>query len=144
VLFRSITWINHSANHKLNEDKKGRLMFLTSSDTNIDSEILEVESELLHRSQMPSIFFRFPGLVYDKSLLENLKRMSLIAIDSDTWINKGQNIHDGSIVLLHGNGNEHIGIIKFKDELYRIYPNDDAIVKNILDLGKEISTSYCK
>ncbi len=112
-----ITWVNHSATHPLNENKSKKILFLTAENVNFEEEILRVEKTLLEYNQMPSIFFRFPGLVYNKDLLHKLNDMSLIALDSNAWIAKKQPIKNNSIVLLHGNGNEHYGVVKFKKEI---------------------------
>ena len=61
----------------------------------------------------PSVFFRFPGLVSDQELVRRVIGYGLITVGSDAWLAKNQAASQGSIVLVHGNGNEPIGIEKF-------------------------------
>lgn len=37
----------------------------------------------------------------------------LIVIGSDAWLAKGEQSHAGSLVLIHGNGNEPLGVNDF-------------------------------
>lgn len=116
----NITWGNHSANHRLNKDSKGKLWFLTAYNVNFKKEVLSVEELLLSYGQVPSVFFRFPGLIYNTDLLKQLNELSLIAIDSNAWINKGQPVKNGAVILIHGNGNEHEGVKKFKSQILKL------------------------
>jgi hypothetical protein len=61
----------------------------------------------------PSVFFRFPGLVSDNSEFMRVLAYGLIPVGSDAWLAKKQKPGPGSIVLIHGNGNEPLGIKKF-------------------------------
>lgn len=101
----NVTWINHSATHPVNKGK-----FLTAANTDFKTEVLATEKYLLERGEIPSVFFRFPGLIYNQDLLTKLKEFSLIPLDANTWLGKGEKIRDGSIILIHGNGNEPEGI----------------------------------
>ncbi|MCP6612730.1 hypothetical protein NL511_31210, partial [Klebsiella pneumoniae] len=78
------------------------------------------EVEFLSRGQIPSIFFRFPGLISDQPCIENLARHSLIAVGSDAWLALGQSPKSGSIILVHANGNEPQGIHRFFHSLSSI------------------------
>lgn len=62
---------------------------------------------------MPSVFFRYPGLVTNKALLLKLNNLGLIPLGSDAWLAKNQTPTTGSIILVHGNSNEHVGIEDF-------------------------------
>ncbi len=134
----NISWINHSSTHPLSS-KEGikNYLFMTDKNVNFEKEILDLEEFLLNKGEIPSIFFRFPGLIYNQELLCKLNKMSLIALDSDTWINKEEHLKNNSIVLIHGNGNERDGIYKFKKE-YSILKKNKQIDKlsffNIKDL----------
>jgi hypothetical protein len=77
---------------------------------NLDTEILLTEQYLLEHNQTPSVFFRFPGLVSNTMLLNQLKKFGLIPLSADAWLAKDEPITPGGIVLVHGNGNEHSGI----------------------------------
>ncbi len=110
----SITWINHSYNHFYNKDLSLNKNFLLHKDTKLNSEILDLEKLLLENKLLPSVFFRFPGLISDETIFNKVTGYGLIVLGSNAWIAKGEKPGNGSIVLLHGNGNEHIGIEIFK------------------------------
>lgn len=112
----NITWVNHSYNHEVNNLPLAE-NFLLAPGTNLDIEVLENEKLMLKNGIIPSVFFRFPGLVSDKSLVEKIEKYGLIPIGSDAWLAKGQQPSAGSIVLIHGNGNEEIGVKDFVDLL---------------------------
>jgi hypothetical protein len=84
-----------------------------SPGTDLSYEILANEKLMLKNGLMPSIFFRCPGLVSDRAIIEKLLSFGLIAVGSDAWLAKGQQAHNGSIVLIHGNGNEELGVRDF-------------------------------
>ena len=107
-----ITWINHSFSHIYYRDLPMEKDFLLSPWTNVPKEILEAEKILLQANQTPSVFFRFPGLISDKTLVLTLREFGLIPVGSNAWLAKGQPAKLGSIVLIHGNSNEHQGIEK--------------------------------
>lgn len=108
----NITWVNHSYNHEVNSLPLAQ-NFLLAPGTNLDIEVLENEKLMLKNGLTPSVFFRFPGLVSDKSIVEEIEAYGLIPIGSDAWLAKGQQPNAGSIVLIHGNGNEEIGVKDF-------------------------------
>jgi len=112
-----VTWINHSFNHPYYPGKALDKNFLLASGTNFDEEVLKVEILLLERNLLPSVFFRFPGLVSSCALISRLLDFSLIPIGSQAWLAKGEKVKEGSIILLHGNGNEGAGISIFLDLL---------------------------
>ena len=108
-----ITWINHTYNHRVDPKKPLKENFLLEPGTNINYEVLETEQAMLRNGLLPSVFFRFPGLVSDAKLLYEITGFGLIPIGSDAWLAKGQKALPGSIVLIHGNGNEPIGVNDF-------------------------------
>lgn len=108
----NITWVNHSYNHEVNKLPLAE-NFLLAAGTNLDVEVLENEKLMLKNGLTPSVFFRFPGLVSDKSVVDKIEAYGLIPIGSDAWLAKGQQPNAGSIVLIHGNGNEEIGVKDF-------------------------------
>lgn len=110
----SITWINHSYHHRVSKDLPLKENFLLEKGTKISDEILLTEKALLVKGAMPSPFFRFPGLVSDKAVFDSVLAYGLIPIGSDAWLAKNQKPQSGSIVLVHGNGNEPIGLKKFQ------------------------------
>lgn len=107
-----ITWVNHSYNHEVNSLPLAE-NFLLAKNTNLDIEVLENEKLMLKNGLIPSVFFRFPGLVSDQQIVEEIENYGLIPIGSDAWLAKGQKPNAGSIVLIHGNGNEEIGVKEF-------------------------------
>ena len=109
----SITWINHTYNHHYDPNVPLQDNFLLKPGTDIDLEILGLETAMLQNGLMPSVFFRFPGLVSDNKIVETITGYGLIPIGSDAWLAKGQNAASGSIVLIHGNGNEPVGVNDF-------------------------------
>ncbi|OGJ87558.1 MAG: hypothetical protein A2268_03910 [Candidatus Raymondbacteria bacterium RifOxyA12_full_50_37] len=86
------------------------------------------------------MFFRFPGLVADSALCSRVIGLGLIPIGSDSWPAKGQVPREGSIVLIHGNGNEPYGIKKFIELLHS--KRNDILSKKwlLLDLRESITT----
>jgi hypothetical protein len=59
---------------------------------------------------MPSVFFRFPGLLADSAAYDSVLCYGLIPLGSDAWLAKGEIPAQGSIVLVHANGNEPQGL----------------------------------
>jgi hypothetical protein len=109
----AITWVNHSLTHPYDASQPLQRTFLLTPGIDLRHEILETERLLLANGAVPSPFFRFPGLVSDQGAMELLSRLGLIPVGSDAWLAKGENPGRGSIVLVHGNGNEPAGIARF-------------------------------
>ena len=110
----NITWINHSYNHRTYGDSlPAQENFLLKKGTNLDVEVLRTEQKMIENGITPSVFFRFPGLVSDSVLFKKITRYGLIPVGSDAWLAKNQSPKDGSIVLVHANGNEPYGIRQF-------------------------------
>ncbi|MGB7403019.1 MAG: hypothetical protein WA916_10575 [Arcobacter sp.] len=114
-----ITWINHSRNHYYDKNEKVlEKNFMLYFKTNLDVEILDVEKMLLLNNQVPSIFFRFPGLISSAKINKRvINEFSLIPLGTSNWLVKSKKVAiDGNIILIHGNLNEHEGIkLLFKD-----------------------------
>jgi hypothetical protein len=108
-----ITWINHSFNHRVSATAPLRYNFLLEPGTDINYEVLETEKAMLKNGLLPSVFFRFPGLVSDQQLVYKITDFGVIPVGSDAWLAKGQKSMPGSIVLIHANGNEPIGVDDF-------------------------------
>lgn len=118
-----ITWINHTYDHVFN-NKPLVSNFLLSPGTDLNYEILANEKLMLKNGLVPSVFFRCPGLVSDRAVIEKLLSYGLITVGSDAWLAKGQQAHNGSIVLIHGNGNEELGV---RDFIRLLQKESDAI-----------------
>ncbi|WP_299011437.1 hypothetical protein [uncultured Shewanella sp.] len=108
----NITWVNHSFSHLYFADLPNKNNFLLFSQTNLDSEILTSERLLIEAHQTPSVFIRFPGLVANKNLMRKVRHYGLIPLGADAWLAKNEDPINGSLILVHGNGNEHEGIEK--------------------------------
>ena len=108
-----ITWINHSYNHRVSLTLPLKENFLLEPGTDLNFEVLETEKAMLKNGLLPSVFFRFPGLVSDQQLVYRITSFGLIPIGTDAWLAKGQQPQAGSIVLIHGNGNEPVGVADF-------------------------------
>lgn len=108
-----ITWINHSFNHRVSLKAPLKENFLLEPGTDISYEVLEAEKAMLKNGLLPSVFFRFPGLVSDQQLVYKITGFGLIPVGTDAWLAKGQQPQAGSIVLIHGNGNEPTGVNDF-------------------------------
>jgi hypothetical protein len=108
-----ITWVNHSYNHRVSKNAPLKENFLLEPGTDISYEVLATEELMLKNGLVPSVFFRFPGLVSDQQLVYKITDFGLIPIGSDAWLAKGQQPRAGSIVLIHGNGNEPVGVEDF-------------------------------
>ncbi len=109
----NIVWINHSYNHYTRPDVPLKMNFLLSPGTDINAEVLNTEIALLRNNILPSPFFRFPGLVSDHEIYNRILNLGLIPVGSDAWLAKGQWPTNGSIVLIHANGNEPLGVREF-------------------------------
>ena len=109
----SIVWINHSFHHYVSKTLPLKQNFLLEAGTDINYEVLANEKAMLANGLMPSVFFRFPGLISDGHLVNTITGMGLIPVGTDAWLAKGQRPHAGSIVLIHGNGNEPAGVQDF-------------------------------
>jgi hypothetical protein len=106
----AITWINHSYSHPYRPGVATGANFLLSPRVDADHEILQTERLLIANGQTPSLFFRFPGLVSSSPLMQAVRRHHLIALGANAWLALNQKPGDGSIILVHPNGNEEIGL----------------------------------
>jgi hypothetical protein len=116
----ALTWVNHSDAHPFVAGLPDGENFLLTPGLDPSREIEAVEIALLERGQLPSPFFRFPGLVSDQRWVDLLLAYSLIPLGSDAWIAYGQEPTAGSVVLVHGNGNEPQGVASLLRQLPRL------------------------
>lgn len=86
-------------------------------------DTLRLERGLLEWGIVPTVYYRFPGLIHDATRLNAILELDLLPIDCSTWMAwvRPQRpepfyhpVESGSIVLLHGNGNEPRGIDAFR------------------------------
>lgn len=109
----TIVWVNHSYDHPYTPNIRAEYNFLFSPGVDFPAQVLRTEVALLENGLVPSPFFRFPGLVSNGEMIEQLRSMSLIPIGSNAWLAKGQRPRSGSFILVHGNGNEPGGVSRF-------------------------------
>lgn len=108
-----ITWINHTYSHKYYKRIPWWKNFLLHKRVRVNEEIVKNEITMLESGLVPSIFFRFPGLISNKHLFQQVTDYGLIPIGSDAWLGKKQWPKNGSIILVHANGQEPVGIKRF-------------------------------
>ena len=112
-----ITWVDHSYHHQFRRGVPYDRNFMLTPGVDPDAEILDTERLLIANGQTPSLFFRFPGLISSAPLMQAARRHHLIALGADAWLAIGQRPRPGSIVLVHPNGNEEIGLKMFDRDL---------------------------
>ena len=138
----TVTWINHTYNHHYNPNVPLTENFLLEPGTDLSFEILGTEIAMLQHGFLSSVFFRFPGLVSDHQVVDSVISYGLIPIGSDAWLAKGQPVNKGSIVLIHGNGNEPVGIKDF----IRLLQTEKSSVMNkewlLYDLRESIEDEF--
>ncbi len=106
----SITWGNHTALHRYLPKRDLKHNFVLLKNEHFIKDVLDLETALLQNGALPSVFFRFPGLVSDKKRVLQVCSLGLITIGTNAWLAKGEKIKEGSIILLHGNKNEPKGV----------------------------------
>ncbi len=106
-------WGLHSWDHP----KSGIFMNAYAPES-LRGDTLALEKKMLEWGIVPDIFYRFPGLIHDRVRLETIIDLGLIPVDCDSWVS-GMHLdrlptrlkaQSGSILLVHGNGNEARGI----------------------------------
>ena len=114
----AVTWVNHSFHHRASPSLPLRSNFLLEPGTDVRAEVLDTEKAMLTAGLAPSVFFRFPGLVSRPDVFEKVVGLGLVPLGSDAWLAKSrQPPAEGSIVLVHANGNEPLGVRRFLDLL---------------------------
>jgi len=137
-----VTWVDHSYNHRVSFSAPLKTNFLLEPATDLNFEILGTELAMIQQGFLPSVFFRFPGLVSDRQIVSQLLSYGIIPIGSDAWLAKGQAANSGSIVLIHGNGNEPVGVKDF----IQLLKNKQVDVKNknwlLYDLSESVGDEF--
>jgi hypothetical protein len=113
----AVTWVNHSFHHRASPTAPLRSNFLLEPGTDVRAEVLDTEKAMIAAGLPPSVFFRFPGLVSRPDVFEMVIGLGLVPLGSDAWLAKSQPAADGSIVLVHANGNEPLGVRRFLELL---------------------------
>lgn len=109
-----ITWVNHSYSHPYKPGRPDAATYLLTPGVDLEKETLGAERLMIEEGLTLSVFFRFPGLVADDRLIEAVRARHLIALGADAWIALGPAPRPGSIVLVHPNGNEPVGLKLFE------------------------------
>jgi hypothetical protein len=127
-----VTWVNHSYTHPYYRGVENRKNFLLTSGVSFAEEVLKQEQYMISNGLTPSVYFRFPGLISDKTVIAQLSSYGLLALGSDAWLGIGQKPTQGSVILIHGNGNEPKGINIFMQILQNL--SSLEIFKPLTDL----------
>jgi hypothetical protein len=106
----TITWVNHTETHAYEPGRPLDENFLLLPGTDLEAEVFGVEQRLLDRGEVPSVFFRFPGLVSSPALVDRILDLGLVPLGSSGWLAKQQTVRSGALVLTHANGNEPEGL----------------------------------
>jgi hypothetical protein len=110
----TITWTDHTYHHVFKRGvPNARNFMLTPKTYPAEDEILDTEKLLIANGQVPSLFFRFPGLISSAPLMRTARDLHLVALGADAWLALNQQPKAGSIVLVHPNGNEPLGLKLF-------------------------------
>jgi hypothetical protein len=137
----AVTWVNHSFHHRSSATLPLRENFLLEPGTDLADEVLEAEAAMLAAGITPSVFFRFPGLVSRPALFARILAFGLVPLGSDAWLAKNEWPREGSIVLVHANGNEPLGVRRF---LRLLHEEREAIRANrwqLLDLRESVAAT---
>lgn len=113
----AVTWVNHSFHHRSSPTAPLVSNFLLEPGTDVRAEVLDTEKAMLAAGLQPSVFFRFPGLVSRPDVFEKVVSLGLVPLGSDAWLAKSQQPTEGSVVLVHANGNEPLGVRRFLELL---------------------------
>ncbi len=108
-----VTWVNHSLTHPYVPGIPDDHNFLLMPHLDISQEILGNEKKMVENGLTPSVFFRFPGLISSRELIEEVVAWGLLPLGADAWLALDQPARPGSVILVHGNGNEPRGIRLF-------------------------------
>lgn len=137
-----IIWMNHGTYHRVAKYFPAVQSQKQQEPINEKVEVYQNEILMLEWEVTPSVFFRFPGLLSDSISLHRVINSGLIPIGSDAWLAKNQQPVNGSIILVHGNGNEPNGVVELSGLFIRL--KNDIILKNwrLLDLRKSLSATF--
>jgi hypothetical protein len=102
--------------------------------------VLDTEAAMLEAGLAPSVFFRFPGLVSRPDVFETVVALGLVPLGSDAWLAKSRRPPtEGSVVLVHANGNEPTGVRRFLELLRSERERIRAGSWQLLDLRESVA-----
>ena len=110
-----IVWVNHTLTHPYDRHLPDEHNFLLLPGVDVENEVLGNERKMIENGLTPSIYLRFPGLISDRTINDQVNSWGLVALGADAWLAKGEEAKPGSIILVHGNGNEAPGIHRFNE-----------------------------
>jgi hypothetical protein len=113
-----IAFVNHSFHHPYRPGLADAHNYLLMPGVDMKEEILGVERLLIANGEVPSVFFRFPGLISDNALMDAVRHAFLIPLGARSWLALTPVAPPGTIILVHPNGNEPFGLNIF-DRLRR-------------------------
>lgn len=128
----NITWINHSLTHPYDPKLPTDHNFMLKTGVDFKNEVFENEKLFIKNGIIPTVFFRFPGLISDKIDDQSLSKWGLLPIGADAWLSLGQKASIGSIILVHGNGNEPKGL----KILYNLLKKDPQLKSIMTEIHK--------
>ncbi len=128
----AITWANHSYSHPYDPKLPNAHNFLLEKNVNLESEVFKNEILILNHGIVPSVYFRFPGLVSDKKEVDKIREWGLLPLGADAWLALGEKPNMGSFILVHGNGNEPAGL----KLLYNDLTKDPEMKKEFSDIDE--------
>jgi hypothetical protein len=109
-----IAFVNHSFHHPYRPGLADAHNFLLMPGVDMKEEILEVERLLIANGEVPSVFFRFPGLISDRATMDAVRDAYLIPLGAQSWLALTPVAPQGAIILVHPNGNEPFGLYVFE------------------------------
>jgi len=112
-----VTWVNHSLTHPYDRALPDGKNFFLLLGVDVREEVLGNEQTMIENGLTPSVFFRFPGLISSRAMADQILAWNLIPLGADAWLALDQKARPGSIILVHGNGNEPRGIHLFFQDL---------------------------
>ncbi len=98
----NIEWVNNSFSNVRYSDIEDEHNFLLLPNIDLEYELLETEKLIIENNEIPSPFFRFPGLISDSSLVKLLTSYGLIQLGAKVLFDKPKTeyeIKKGDIVL---------------------------------------------
>jgi hypothetical protein len=135
----AVTWVNHSFHHRSSPTLPLPSNFLLEPGTDVRAEVLDTEKAMLSAGLAPSVFFRFPGLVSRPDVFGKVVSLGLVPLGSDAWLAKSRTPPaEGSIVLVHANGNEPLGVRRFLELLRTERERIQAGTWQLLDLRESV------
>lgn len=109
----AIAFVNHSFHHPYRPGLADAHNYLLTPGVDMRQEILGVERLLIANGEVPSVFFRFPGLISDPAAMGAVRDALLVPLGAQSWLALTPVAPPGAILLVHPNGNEPFGLNVF-------------------------------